>query len=67
MSVIQYLLYDKKIHLPMQETQETQTSSLGQENPLKLEMATLSSIFARKIIWTEVGYSTSESQRARHN
>lgn len=51
----------------MQETQETQTSSLGQENPLKLEMATLSSIFARKIIWTEVGYSTSESQRARHN
>lgn len=51
----------------MQETQETQTSSLGQENPLKLEMATLSNILARKVIWTEVGYSPSESQRARHN
>ena len=50
MSVIPYLLYDKKIHLPMQETQETQIPSLGQENPLKLEMATFSSIFARKII-----------------
>ena len=51
----------------MQEPQETQTPLLGQENPLKLEMATLSSILARKIIWAEVGCSPWELQRARHN
>ena len=33
----------------MQETQETQVQSLGQENPLEEEMATHSSILA----WTE--------------
>ena len=66
-SIIQYSLYDKKIYLPMQEPQETQTPLLGQENPLKLEMATLSSILARKIIWAEVGCSPWEFQRARHS
>ena len=33
--------------------QETQVLSLGQENPLKEEMATRSSILARRILWTE--------------
>ena len=37
----------------MQETQETQVRSLGQEDPLKEEMATHSSILAWKIPWTE--------------
>ena len=37
----------------MQETQETQVRSLSQEDPLEEEMATHSSILARKIPWTE--------------
>ena len=37
----------------MQETQETQVWSLGQEDPLEVEMATHSSILAWKIPWTE--------------
>jgi len=37
----------------MQETQETRVQSLGQEDPLEKEMATLSSILAWKILWTE--------------
>ena len=36
--------------------QETWVQSLGQENPLKKEMATHSSILAWKITWTEVGH-----------
>ena len=32
---------------------ETQIQSLGQEDPLEEEMATHSSILARKIPWTE--------------
>ena len=39
--------------LPMQETQETGVRSLGQEDALKEEMATCSSILAWKIPWTE--------------
>ena len=35
------------------ETQETQVPSLGQEDSLEEEMATHSSILARKIPWTE--------------
>ena len=42
-----------KIHLPMQERQETQVQSLGWEDPLKQEMATSSHILAWKIPWTE--------------
>ena len=43
----------------VQEMQETWVRSLGQENPLEEEMATHSSILARKIPGTEepVGYS----------
>ena len=33
--------------------QETQVQSLGREDPLEEEMATLSSILAWKIPWTE--------------
>ena len=43
----------KKIHLPMQKTQETWLQSLGQEDPLEWEMATCSSILAWEILWTE--------------
>ena len=42
----------EKIHLPMQETQETQAGSLGWKNPLEKEMATHSSILAWRIPWT---------------
>ena len=38
------------IHLPMQEMR---VQSLGQENLLKKEMATHSSVFAWEIPWTE--------------
>ena len=37
----------------MQELQETQVQSLGQEDPLEEEMATHSSIVAKIIPWTE--------------
>ena len=37
----------------IQEMQETQVHSLGQEDPLGEEMATHSSILAWKIPWTE--------------
>ena len=39
-------LKKKKISLPMQETQETRVLSLGQEDPLEMEMAIHSSILA---------------------
>ena len=39
-------LSGKRIHLPMQETQETQVGLLGQEGPLEKGMATHSSILA---------------------
>ena len=37
----------------MQDTQETQVRSLGQEDPLKEEMATYFSNLAWRIPWTE--------------
>ena len=37
----------------MQETQETQVRSLGQEDPLEKEMATYCSILAWEILWKE--------------
>ena len=43
----------KKICQPTQLTQETQVQSLGQDNPLKWEMAPHSSILAWKIPWAE--------------
>ena len=43
----------ERIHLPMQETQETRICSLGQEDPLEEEMATHSNILDWKTPWTE--------------
>ena len=43
----------ERIHLLMQETQETWVRSLGQEDPLKQEVETHSSILAWEIPWTE--------------
>ena len=37
----------------MQETQETRVRSLSQEDSLEEELATHSSILAKKIPWTE--------------
>ena len=37
----------------IQETQETSVQSLGQEDPQEKEMATLSSILAWEMPWTE--------------
>ena len=42
-----------RIHLLMQETQETWIQSLGREDPLEEEMATHSSTLAWDIPWTE--------------
>ena len=53
----------------MQEIQETQARSLGQEDPLEKGMATYSSILAGRIPWTEKpgGLQSMGSQRVRHN
>ena len=37
----------------MQQMQETEVQSLGWEDPLAQEMATLSTILAQKMPWTE--------------
>ena len=52
----------------MQETEETQVQSLGQEDPLEEGMATHSSILAWRIPWTEVpgGLQSIASQRVGH-
>ena len=42
-----------KESLKMQEMQESQIRSLGQEDPLEKGMATHSSILAWRILWTE--------------
>ena len=49
--------------------QETWVRSLGQEDPLEKEMATHSSILAKRIPWTEEpdGLQSMGSQRVRHN
>ena len=53
----------------MQETQEMQICSLGQEDPLEKEMATHFSILARWILWTEEsgGLQSMGSQRIRYD
>ena len=55
--------------LAIQETQETQVQSLGQEDPLEEVMATHSSILALRILWTEEpgGLQSKVSQRVRHD
>ena len=46
-----------------------QVQSLGEADPLGNEMATLSSILAWRILWTEEpgGLQSTELQRVRHN
>ena len=53
----------------MQETQEIQVQSLGQEGPLEKETATHSSILAQKIPRTEEpsGLQSMGLQRVRHD
>ena len=53
----------------LQETQELQVWSLGQEGPLEQEMATHSSILAWRILWTEEpgGLQSMGPQRVRQN
>ena len=53
----------------MQETQETQVRSLGQEEPLEEEMATCSSILAWKIPWREElgGLQSMGSQKVKYD
>ena len=48
---------------------ETWVQSLGQENPLEKAKATLSSVLAWRIPWTEEpgGQQSTGSQRVRHN
>ena len=55
-----------RIRLPMQETW---VQSLGQEDPLKKEMATHSSILASEIPWMEEpgGLQSMGPKRAGHN
>jgi len=43
----------QKNHLSMQEIYERQIQSLGLADPLEEDMATLSSILAERIPWTE--------------
>ena len=54
-------------HLPAR--QENRVRSQRQEDPLEKKMATLSSILARRIPWTEEpgGLQFTGSQRVRHN
>ena len=53
----------------VQELQETQFRSLGQEDPLEAEMATHSSILAWEIPWTEEPgkQQSMGSQRVKHD
>ena len=52
----------------MQEPQEMWVQSLGQEDPLKEERATHSTVIAWKIPWTEEtgGLQSMGCQRVRH-
>ena len=56
-----------RIRLSMQETQEMQVRSLGQEDPLEEEMATHSSILAWRIpmdrgVWWATAHGVAKSQ-----
>jgi len=64
----QVVLVVKKIHLLMQETQETWVKSLSGD-PLEKKMATHASISAWKTAWTEEpdGLQFMELQRVGHN
>ena len=55
--------------LAIQETQETQVQSLGQEDPLEEAVTAHSSILAWRIPWTEEpgGLQSKVSQRVGHD
>ena len=59
----------QRIRLPMQEMQEIQVQSLGQEDHLEGEMETHSCILAWEIPWTGKpgGLRSMGSQRVRHD
>ena len=59
----------KNLPAKVGDTGETQILSLGREVPLEVEMATLSSILARKIPWAEEpgGLQSMGLQRVGHN
>ena len=58
-----------RVYLPMQDMQETQVQSLGQEDHWEEEMATHSSILTWRILGTEEpgGLQSKGSQRVGHN
>ena len=60
-------LSGERIHLPVQEMQETQVPSLGGEDPLEEEIATPCSVLAWRIPGTEEpgGLQPMGSQRVR--
>ena len=62
-------LSDKRIHVPVQETQEAWVWSLGWEDPLEEEMATHSSVLAWRIPWTQKpgGLYSPWGHRVRHD
>ena len=59
----------ERTHLPMQERQEMEVLSLGQEDPLEEGMTTHSRILAWKILWTEEPGRVQSMglQRVKHN
>ena len=61
--------YWYRTHLSSQETLDMQVQFLGQEDSLKKDMATHSSILAWRIPWTEEpgGLQSIGLQRVRHN
>ena len=56
-------------NLPAMQEINARVQSLDQEDPLKKEMATLSSFLAWRILWTEApgGLQSMGSQRIRHD
>ena len=59
----------ERIHLPMQEMQETWVPSLGLEDPLEEGMATHPGVLVWRIPWTEEpgGLQSMASQRVGHD
>jgi len=59
----------QRIHLPVQDMQETWVHSLGSQGHREEEMATHSSILVWKIPWTEEpgGLQSMGSQRVEHD
>ena len=67
MALVGFPDYSMVTNLPAM--QETEVQSLGQEDPLEKEMATLSSVLAWRIPWTEEpgGLKSIRSKRVGHD